>query len=203
MKRRKHNLPPKIGRSSGQNYTLVHCDSSPMHQRSHNSIIEALRKLNRDQERRPLVRRSHLLLLSLYLSGAIMIGLQLDKLSLLYSTFLSLLFFVLFFSTIVASLLIIRFQEQVRESFYARCSVGSVFAAVLILVLTLAFPLVAPLQMPSSRLYFYAIMFDSLTQTATFLLFYSKGYPPSSTIESLKIEVTVNLQMLYLFCWVL
>jgi hypothetical protein len=162
-------------------------------------LIKGLTRLNRDREDNRVIERIHLLLLSLYLYGAVVIALRVAGLSLAVTAFLASAFFMSYLAMLIASLFLTKRTRLGGNSFYFRCCFAAGFSATLVIVLAVALPMVGPLRIASSRLYFYDAALYSLVLTTTFILFYSGGYHPSSTVESLKVEISINLQMLYLF----
>ncbi|MEM0096119.1 MAG: hypothetical protein QW660_05740 [Candidatus Bathyarchaeia archaeon] len=86
-----------------------------------------------------------------------------------------------------------------NKNLYMKSAVAAGFSSVVIFFYFWLFPSLAGEQFRVSRFFFYGIALDFFILTSTFLLFYANNYVPSDTIESIKIEITVNLQMLYLF----
>jgi len=107
--------------------------------------------------------------------------------------------FALIFLAVV--MICIVFNETILrdKNLYMKSAVAAGFSSVVIFFCFWLFPSLAGEQFRSSKFFFYGMALDFFILTATFLLFYANNYVPSDTIESIKIEITVNLQMLYLF----
>lgn len=142
---------------------------------------------------------AHFMLLSLYLSGVVAIGLWTFNLSLLISMLSAIIFFFLYFFTIQLCIYLIHHCRSVSGNLYTISSVAGILSAILIFSIALIFPTLAGEQLRTAKFYLYTCGMGATTLLTTFLLFYCKGYYPSKSVESLKLEVHVHLQILYLF----
>jgi hypothetical protein len=146
-----------------------------------------------------IVGRNHFLLLASYLNVAIGIGSLLARLASVTGSLVCIVFFFLFLGCNVMCLLIVKKSRLIGRDVYLRCCFGGVFTAIPTLGIILLINFLALPEVLTLRIYFLETMLVALAFGAGFLLFYSGAYVPATTIESLKLEVTINLQMLYVF----